>query len=209
MYQPRHFRQDQPQHWQSLVAQFPLATLVTVTSDGLLANHVPLLWRDAPGGSLVGHVARANPLWQIADGQPALAIFQGPQGYVSPGWYPGKAEHGKVVPTWNYAVVHCHGRLQVHDDPDWLRALLQDLTDAHEGHRPQPWQVGEAPADYLAAQLRAIVGIELQIERVEAKFKLSQNKSAADLAGIQSGLTGAAASPSLADWMREAASEDG
>lgn len=206
MYQPRHFQEARPERWRELVARWPLASLVLATPDGLLANHLPLLWDpadDAGHGRLRGHLARANPLWHQGDGVSALAIFQGPQGYVSPSWYAGKAEHGRVVPTWNYAVVHLHGRLRFIEEAAWLERLLTDLTDAHEAPRAQPWRVEDAPADYRSAQLRAIVGVEMQVERIEAKFKLSQNKDAADRAGVLAGLAGSGQDLQLRDWMQQ------
>lgn len=206
MYQPRHFQESRPERWRELVAGWPLATLVVSTANGLVANHLPMLWdaasADAPQGRLRGHLARANPLWRQGDEVMALAIFQGPQGYISPSWYAGKAEHGRVVPTWNYAVVHLHGRLRFIDEADWLECLLVDLTDAHEAQRRQPWRVEDAPADYRSAQLRAIVGVQMQVERVEAKFKLSQNKNAADQAGVLAGLADSGRDPLLREWMQ-------
>jgi transcriptional regulator len=187
MYQPAAFVQADPAALHALMRGFPLATLVHAGADGLTADHLPLEL-DADAGVLRGHVARANPLWRRAAGQRVLAVFHGPQGYVSPGWYPAKAEHGKVVPTWNYAVVHAHGTLRVIDDADWLRALVGRLTDRHEAAQARPWAVGDAPPDYLAAMLAAIVGIELPIERLEGKWKLSQNRAAADRRGVVAGL---------------------
>jgi transcriptional regulator len=168
-----------------------LAQLVTPTASGLVSTPVPLLF-DEPRGALVGHLARNNPQWSVTATGDSLAIFPGAQAYVSPNWYPSKAEHGRAVPTWNYEVVHVHGRLVVHDDVDWLRAHVTALTDAHEAAQEHPWQVSDAPGDYVAGQLRAIVGVELQISRVEGKAKLSQNRSAADRAGVIAGLSGSA-----------------
>ncbi|MEN9543984.1 MAG: hypothetical protein RLZZ598_817 [Pseudomonadota bacterium] len=182
MYQPTHFRIDDRATLHGLMQTHPLATLVASTADGLIANHLPLML-DAARGVLTGHVARANPLWQTPLQGQALAVFQGPQAYISPSAYPSKAEHGKVVPTWNYAVVHVHGRLRFFDDGDELRALVSRLTHLHEAARPQPWQVSDAPADYIATMLRAIIGFELGIERIEGKWKVSQNRSAADALG--------------------------
>lgn len=164
------------------------AQLITVGADGLPdATFLPVLWE---GHRLVGHVARANPHWRrIVTDSPALAIVTGPDAYVSPRWYATKAEHGKVVPTWNYSVVHLRGRILVHDDPDWVRALVTRLTDRHEQPREEPWHVTDAPEDYVTKSLRAIVGVELVVEQVEAKAKLSQNRSDEDRAGVAAGLT--------------------
>ena len=188
MYQPAHFVEHDPGALLALMRDAPLATLIHGAGE-LTADALPLeVERIDDTWRLTGHVARANPLWRVADGQPVLVLFQGAQAYVSPAWYPGKAEHGKVVPTWNYSMVQAHGRLRAIDDATWLRDFLTRLTARHEGGRAQPWQVADAPADYLDAMLRAIVGIEIEVTRLEGKFKLSQNRSAQDRAGIVSGL---------------------
>lgn len=186
LYLPR-FNVMDPDDVRPFVAGVATAQLVTVGVDGVPdATFLPVLWE---GDRLVGHVARANAHWRrmVAD-SPALAVVTGPDTYVSPGWYATKAEHGRVVPTWNYSVVHLRGRLRLHDDPDWVRALVTRLTDRHEQPRGTPWHVTDAPADYLAKNLRPIVGVELVVERVEAKAKLSQNRSAEDRAGVAAGL---------------------
>ncbi len=164
--------------------------LVTVGEDGLTASMIPFLYDPSrpPRGSLLGHLARPNPQWQPADGREALVLLHGPDGYVSPAWYAAKREHGRVVPTWNYVLVAVHGTLRVHDDPDWTRDLVERLTSAHEDGRPDAWAVSDAPTPYIDGQLRAIVGVEVEIERIEAKWKLSQNRSAADVAGVLAGL---------------------
>lgn len=186
MYNPAHFHEQRPEVLRAFLAQHPLATLVAQTADGLVANHLPLLcdWtRDA--GVLRGHVARANPLWRaLAADAPVLAIFGGASAYVSPSWYPSKAETGKVVPTWNYAVVHAHGTLRFFDDKERVRALVTDLTAEHERALPQPWKPADAPPDYLDAMLAAIVGFEIAVARLEGKFKASQNKSPVDRGGV-------------------------
>ena len=188
MYLPEHFDETRAAVLVALVRAHPLATLVCHGPDGLLANHIPLL-PDATLSVLRGHVARANPLWQqIGAGLPALAIFQGPQGYVSPALYPSKAINGQVVPTWNYAVLHVHGQLRAIDDARWVRALVEGLTAVHEAQRAQPWQLDDAPPAYAERMLAAVVGIELQVERVVGKFKLSQNRDPADQAGVLHGL---------------------
>ncbi|UJP39743.1 FMN-binding negative transcriptional regulator [Cellulomonas palmilytica] len=175
----------------TLVGAVGSAELVTTGADGFpVATLLPVLWE---GDRLVAHLARGNPQWrEIAergdDGAPALAIVAAHQAYVSPAWYASKAEHGRVVPTWNYSAVHLSGRVRVHDDPDWLRGVLTRLTDAHESHRAQRWRVSDAPEVFVTKQLRAIVGVELLVERVEGKAKLSQNRSPADRAGVVAGL---------------------
>lgn len=191
MYTPKHFEERRPEAIRALVAAHPLATLVTLTGSGLVANHIPLHLREdgSPLGTLVGHIARANRLWSDhAPGIEALAIFQGPDAYITPNDYPGKREHGRAVPTWNYVTVHAYGPLRVIEDAAWLREQLEGLTDAHEAAFAHPWQVGDAPADYTAGMIKAIVGIEIAITRVEAKWKVSQNQPEANRAGVVAGL---------------------
>jgi len=169
----------------------PLATLVTLCDAGLVANHIPVetLVEPAPHGMLRGHIARANPLWrEYRDGSPALAIFQGPQAYISPSFYPSKKQTGEVVPTWDYAVVHAHGSLSFVQDTEWLRALVVRLTDAHEAQRQAPWQVADAPARYIDKMLSQIVGFEFRIARLSGKWKLSQNHPVANRQGVAEGL---------------------
>lgn len=184
MYTPDHFREDRTEVLHQAVRQIAFATLVT---PGLEANHLPMLL-SADGKFLRGHVARANTVWKNGDGE-ALAIFLGPHAYVTPTWYPSKAETGKVVPTWNYITVHARGNLRWIQDADWLRDLVAALSDAHEAPRENPWKVTDAPASYIDAQLRAIVGFELSIATLEGKYKLSQNRNAADQAGVRDGMT--------------------
>jgi len=162
------------------------AQLITSTDDDYLVTPLPLLYRAATH-SLVGHVSRANPHWQHAQ-RPSVAVIAGPQAYISPSLYATKAETGKVVPTWNYDVLVVHGRLVVHDDAGWVRELVGQLTDHHESARPAPWAVSDAPDDFVAAQLRAIVGVELIAERVEGKAKMSQNQPERNQAGVVDGL---------------------
>jgi transcriptional regulator len=193
MYQIAAFREERIDVMHALIRAHPLATLVTCAGRTLEANHLPLLIdpSPAPHGTLRGHVARANPLWrQPHAGGEALAIFQGPQTYVTPSWYPSKRETGRVVPTWNYAVAHAYGPLIVRDDRDWLRDLVSRLTDQQEGGLPQPWGIGDAPAEYIERMLAAIVGFELPIARLEGKWKVSQNRLDADRAGVIDGLAG-------------------
>ncbi|MEX2298501.1 MAG: FMN-binding negative transcriptional regulator [Dongiaceae bacterium] len=191
MYNPPHFRIEERDQQHAFMAAHPLTQLVTETEAGIVANPVPLLHRPSPEplGTLRGHLARANPQWRDSRlDRPALAIFQGPHAYVSPSWYAEKAATGRVVPTWNYSVLHVYGRLAIHDDPAWLRAFLTDLTARHESGRNPPWAITDAPADYIERQLKGIVGFEMTIERIEAKAKLSQNRSEADRNGVIAGL---------------------
>jgi transcriptional regulator len=193
MYQPAHFVEQDPATLLALMRAHPLATLVRGGTE-LVADVLPLeVERLGEGWRITGHVARANPLWREADGQPVLALFQGPQGYVSPSWYASKAEHHKVVPTWNYTLVQAHGRLRAIDDPAWVHAFVTRLTAVHEGGRAMPWHVSDAPADFIEATQRAIVGIEIEVTRLEGKFKLSQNRSAQDRTGVVLGLEADAA----------------
>jgi transcriptional regulator len=162
-----------------LIRQQPLAMLTTLTAQGLVANHIPLFLRTdgTPHGTLVGHVARANPLWREFDASvAALAVFQGPQHYISPRWYATKQEHGKVVPTWNYVVVHARGPLQVHDDAVWIRQQLQDLTTQQEAPAPKPWAVDDAPRDYTDKMISVLVGISIPVTDIAGKWKVSQNQ---------------------------------
>ena len=199
MYLPKHFEQNDPQALQTLMREHPLATLVSLGDEGLTADHVPLEY-DAASNTLRGHVARANPLWRHAAGQPVLAVFCGPQAYVSPSMYPSKAEHHKVVPTWNYAVVHAHGQLQAIEQAPWLHALVSRLTGHHEGPRVQPWAVTDAPEDFVQQMLRAIVGIEIPVSKLVGKWKISQNRAEPDRLGVAAGL--AESAPALAALVR-------
>lgn len=188
MYLPTHFECADEAALGALMVEHPLAQVVHRASDGGLdADPVPLLY-DPASRTLRGHVARANPLWRVAGGQPVLAIFSGVQAYVSPNWYPSKAATHKAVPTWNYTVVHAHGVLNARDDAAWLREFLPNLTARHEATQPRPWSLADAPEDYLQQMMRAIVGIEIPLTRVVGKFKASQNRSAADREGVVQGL---------------------
>lgn len=194
MYVPAHFAPP-VEDVAALLRQPGAVDLVTVTADGPLATMLPMAW-DEPGsrpglgdhGALLGHVARNNPQWRMAAVGVSMAIVRGPDAYISPGWYSTKREHGRVVPTWNYVTIHAYGRLVIHDDPAFCEANVRRLSELHEGSRAQPWSVDDAPAGYIAGQLRAIVGVELLIDRVEAKSKLSQNRSAEDRDGVIEGL---------------------
>ena len=187
MYVP-HFNamSDQAQA-RALVASVGAAQLVTVGRDGVpLATLLPVLWE---GDRVIAHMARANPHWtHIEQGDPVLLVVTGPQAYVSPTWYASKAEHGRVVPTWNYLSAHVYGELVFHHDPVWLEAVVRRLTDRHEAERDHPWSIDDAPRDYIDSQLKAIVGVELTITRVEAKAKLGVQRSAEDVDGVIRGL---------------------
>lgn len=199
MYLPTHFEETRVDVMHTLMRAQPLALLVTLSDAGLQANPLPFLIdpEPAPFGTLRGHVARANPLWRESRlDVDSLVVFQGPQAYVSPSFYPSKAEHGKVVPTWNYVAVHAYGTADVFTEADRLLNLVSALTDRHEASRQQSWKVTDAPADYIDGMLKAIVGFALPIQRLEGKRKLSQNRSAADIAGVREGL---AASPDVHD----------
>lgn len=189
MYVPRHFAMDDDELTE-LVRTVGAADFVTVGPDGTPESSLLPVLLDLERGIAIAHMARANPQWRHipAAGSRALAIVSAPQAYVSPAWYPTKREHGRVVPTWNYSAVHITGVLNVHDDPDWVRAMVTALSVAHEDHRPAPWAIGDAPAAFIEGQLKAIVGIELQVESVTGKAKLSQNRSDVDRAGVVVGL---------------------
>jgi transcriptional regulator len=182
MYVPDHFREARPEVLQDAIRRIGFATLVTQDPQGgLEANHLPML---LDGNVLRGHVARANPVWKTGEGE-ALAIFLGPHAYVSPSWYPSKLETGKAVPTWNYITVHAKGRIGWIQDAGWLRAHVTQLSEAHESPRPEPWTIGEAPESYIQAMLRGIVGFELEIIQLDGKYKLTQNREAADREAVR------------------------
>ena len=189
MYVPSHFAADQDAI-RELLSNPGAANLVTSTERGLLATLLPFVYNPDAGdqGALLGHVARNNEQWLLPALGESLVIVQGSDAYISPSWYPSKAEHGRVVPTWNYTTAHVYGRLVVHDDPAWVEDLVRRLTTLHEASSAEPWTVDDAPARFIAGQLRAIVGVELVITRVEAKRKLSQNRPAADIGGVIAGL---------------------
>jgi transcriptional regulator len=188
VYVPKHFTMDD-EAVRRLLVEHGAGDLVTATAEGLLATMLPFV-HDAdasPGGSLLGHVARNNPQWRVPPLGEALVILRGPDAYITPSWYAAKAEHGRVVPTWNYVTVHVHGELVVHDDVRWLADVVHRLTEKHEAGREGRWAVADAPPAFVAGQLRAIVGLELRISRIEAKAKLSQNRPAADIDGVVEG----------------------
>ena len=207
MYLPAHFAESRAEVLHALIRSHPLGLLVTQNGDGsIAANDIPFVLDASDDGSpgvLRAHVARANPLWRTARGDvESLVVFQGPQGYVSPAWYPGKAGHGKVVPTWNYVVVQARGALRAIDDRGWLRAVVTRLTDRHEGPRPAPWALTDAPADYVDTMLGAIVGIEMPVTSLVGKWKVSQNRPAADREGVAQGLDREHGDPALAAAVR-------
>lgn len=195
---PRH-RWTDPEALQApmaLMAAHPLGAWVCHGDEGLIANHVPF-WLDrsrGPHGTLIGHVARANPVWRaLGPALPSVVMFQGPQAYITPGWYPSKAEHGQVVPTWNYAVAHAHGVARAIEDRDWMLDMLNRLTDAQESRQAAPWRVADAPPAFIERLMRAVVGIEIPIERVQGKLKASQDEALQDRVGTVCGLRAGAA----------------
>ncbi len=190
MYVPRHFKEDRVPELHAAIRGIALGTLVSAGPTGLIASHVPMLVdpEPAPFGTLLGHIARANPHGEVPPDTEALAIFLGPNAYITPSWYATKRETEKVVPTWNYVAVHASGRLRFFDDPARLLALVTRLTDTHEAPREAPWAVSDAPAEFVSGMLAAIVGFELPIARLEGKWKISQNRPAVDRAGVIDGL---------------------
>jgi transcriptional regulator len=191
VYVPAHFNEDRVAVLHEMIRSSGLATLVSMTAEGLIASHAPLMLDPdpAPFGTLIGHLAKANPHARAADaGVQTLVIIQGTDGYITPSYYAAKQEHGKVVPTWNYIAVHAYGTLEVFDDPARLLGVVTRLTQLNENSRAQPWAVSDAPADFVAGMLRGIVGIALPIARLEGKVKMSQNRPAADIAGVVAGL---------------------
>jgi len=190
MYVPAHFAEDRKDILHSAMRAAGLATLVTLTADGLIASHVPLLLdaEAGPNGTLVGHLARANPQATAAPIGEALVIYTGPDAYITPSWYATKREHGRVVPTWNYVAIHAYGTLEVFDDAERLHALVSRLTAHKETPRAEPWAVTDAPARFIEGQLKGIVGFALPIARLQGKWKMSQNRPPEDRAGVVAGL---------------------
>lgn len=189
MYIPSHFAADGTAV-RELLDNHGAADLITATPNGLIATLLPFIYDPDAGehGALLGHVARNNDQWRLPAQGEAMVIVRGPDAYISPAWYATKAEHGRVVPTWNYVTAHVYGELFIHDDVEWLDVLVRLLTDRHEARNDSEWSVDDAPAPFIAGQLRAIVGVEVRITRIEAKAKLSQNRSAEDIAGVVAGL---------------------
>lgn len=209
MYIAPHNRETDTATLQAAMNDIGFATLVSAPASGILVSHIPLLTIPQPGppnGTLIGHVARANPHWEAASGEPVVAIFMGPNGYISPNWYETKRQTGKAVPTWNYIAIHAHGTLRSFDDPTRLLDIVTRLTDRYEARSPQPWHVSDAPADYIDSMLKAIIGVEITIERIEGKYKLNQNRPEYDHTGALEGLhaRGDEASAALARAMADA-----
>lgn len=205
-YLPRHFEETHPATLHALVRDYPLATWVVQSEGELLVNHIPFLLDTTRGehGTLIGHVARSNPVWRTLQAERAsVAIFTGANTYISPNWYPTKKENGKAVPTWNYAIVHAHGVAQVVDDSARVLDIVSRLSDVHEAAQPQPWKVTDAPADYIDKLLRGIVGIEIPIQRWIGKWKTSQNQPPENQHGVAQGLRqqGSDAARKMADWV--------
>lgn len=190
MYIPAHFRDNDLAAMHALIRSTGLTTLVTATADGPVATPLPmyLVAEEGPNGTLYGHIARANPQWRLPTLGDAMILFMGPDAYVSPSLYPGKRDHGKVVPTWNYVAVHAYGPVTFFEDPDRLLDVVTRLTTMHEAGRASPWAVSDAPADYVSMMLKGIVGVRVPITRLDGKRKLSQNREAADRAGVAAGL---------------------
>jgi transcriptional regulator len=212
VYLPEHFAECRPEAMRELIATFPLATLITVGDDGIAANHIPLLLDPGRGehGALIGHVARINDVWRQGNHRgESLAVFQAADAYISPNWYASKKETHEVVPTWNYAVVHTYGQLVVHEDEKWLRGIVGRLTKTMEAPQPVPWRMADAPASYLEGMLANIVGIELPVSRMIGKWKVSQNRSAADRATASAGLrsTGDPGDAAMADLIESAGTD--
>jgi transcriptional regulator len=209
MYQPPHFREERLEMLHALIRAHPLATLISVGPDGEPeANVIPMLLDPAAGGKgvLKCHLARANPQWKMLAGTGrALVVFQGPDAYVTPSWYKTKQETGKVVPTWNYAIVQVRGGVTVHEDKQWLATQIRELTQSQEGSREQPWAVDDAPAPFIDSQIKGIIGLEIAITAIEGKWKVSQNRPVEDRAGVAKGLGGEehASAPGMAGLVRE------
>lgn len=204
MYSPSQFREERPEVLHAAIRDLRFAALVTAKPDGLVATHLPMVLRDENGTHVLeSHVAIQNVHWRDCDG-PSMAIFQGPQAYVSPGWYESKRQHGKVVPTWNYVAVHATGKLEAITDGAWLARHLGELTDIHEAGQERPWSIHDAPADFVANLQRAIVGLRLRIEKIEGVWKMIQHRSAGDRLGTIAGLSAASAAGSaeVANVMR-------
>jgi transcriptional regulator len=216
MYVPDHFRPTEADV-AALLDGMGAGELITATAEGLLATLLPLIWEPAAGaesdragvlGRIMGHVARNNRQWKTPPTGEALVIVRGPDAYISPSWYETKREHGRVVPTWNYVTAHLHGRLVVHDDAAWCERNVRALVERHEADRPEPWSVDDAPPSYIGGQLRAIVGLEVLVTRIEAKTKLSQNRSKGDVLGAVAGLESTADGGSRATAAAMRATED-
>lgn len=204
MYLPPLFREDRLEVLHGLIRSHPLGLLISHGSGGLLANLLPFVLETGGGGRgvLKAHMARANPQWRELDGQAVLVVFRGADAYVSPSLYATKRETGKVVPTWNYAMVQARGRAQLHEEPGWLTPQLEALTAGREAQRPQPWSIGDAPRDYIEAQKKAIVGIEIAIAALEGKWKVSQNQPEANRRSVVAGFSTDEATREMAELVR-------
>ncbi len=214
MYLPKYHQLTGHEAILSVIESHPLGAWVCHSEGELIANHVPFILDRSRGahGTLMGHVSRANSVWlALAPSAPSVVMFRGPQAYISPGWYPSKADHGEVVPTWNYVVAHAHGVARAIEDPDWLLDMLKRLTNAQESRRAAPWQVSDAPAAYIERMLRAIVGIEIPIERLEGKLKVSQDEALQDRIGTVESLQAALSDEAnaLAGLVKEAIDRNG
>ena len=206
MYMPQHFAETRPEVIHRIIREHPLGMLVTQGPDGLDADHIPFEYEPAEGthGVLLAHVARANPLWQrCPTGSQVMVVFRGAQAYISPNWYPSKHEAHRQVPTWNYEVVHAHGKLTVHDDERFVRGIVARLTRRHEAAEPRPWKIGDSSPEFIDSMLRNIVGIDIAVTSLACKVKLSQNKEARDRQGAAEQLE-ARGSVELANSMRAA-----
>jgi transcriptional regulator len=204
MYNPGHFNESDPTVLRDAIRGLGAGELITSGDEGLEASFIPLLISDE-SDRITGHLAKANRQWERADlTHPVLVTWRGPDAYISPSYYPSKAEHGKVVPTWNYITIQARGTLVLHQDSEWKRNLVASLTDRHEAAFPMPWSIDDAPADFIEGNLRAIVGIEVLVTSIEGKWKLSQNRPAPDIAGVITGLAGhgpASDEARVAEWM--------
>ena len=210
MYQPSAFREERLETLHALIRAHPLATLITAGSDGIIANFVPFILVDAGAvdtghkGTLRAHIAKANDQVEaLRAGSETLVVFHGPEAYITPSWYASKKEHGRVVPTWNYAVVQVRGTPRVIDDADWVRTQILALTSTQEGRRPEPWSVSDAPESFIDGQIKAIIGVEIPILTIEGKWKVSQNRSAADRQGVYEGLRTEGINEEMARLMAE------
>jgi transcriptional regulator len=203
MYAPAHFREDRIEVLREAIRNLAFATVITTSEGTVEANHIPLLLKgDTLNDTLAGHFARANPVWKtLSTGAEVLVVFMGPHFYTSPTWYPSKAATGKGVPTWNYIAVHVRGTVTLHEEPEWLRAHVGELSHEHEHFRPTPWAPEQAPADYIQSLIRAIVGIEISITGIEGKWKLGQNRPQGDGEGIRQALV-AEGRPDLAELIK-------
>ncbi|WP_288253667.1 FMN-binding negative transcriptional regulator [uncultured Hydrogenophaga sp.] len=213
MYIPTHHALANDDAARTLIESHALGAWVFQGPDGLVANHLPFFLERGRGahGTLIGHVSRANPAWRaLQAGCPSVVMFRGAQAYVSPGWYPGKSAHGRVVPTWDYVVAHAHGVARAVHERDWLLHMLNRLSNAHEAPQPQPWRVADAPADFIERLLRGIVGIEIPIDRLESKLKASQDEDPADRRGTVAGLRQAANEDArrMGEWVEQALGAD-